>query len=92
MNRYGPWLLALLFVIVWLVLLHFLAVDRCMDSGGAVGSGGMSCETGSSHSVSLFSYASLFDTFLSALLAATPVGLILSITYSSRGRSDTPNT
>ena len=84
-NRYGPWLLGLLFIVVLLAALHFLALDRCMDGGGAVVRG-LSCDTGAGQPVSLFSYASLFDALLSAIIAAIPVGLILSIVHSSRGR------
>ena len=91
-RRYGSWFLALLFVALWLWLLHFLAVDRCLDRGGGVAAGGMSCDVGVGDPISLFSYTGLFDALLAAVLAAIPIGLISSMIHSRRARGDTPNT
>lgn len=86
MRRYGSWFLALLFVGLWLWLLHFLAVDRCMERGGAVAAGGMSCDMGVGDPISLFSYTGLVDTLLAAVLAAIPIGLVLSMIHIGRAR------
>jgi len=91
-NRYGSRLLALLFIALWLWLVHFLAVDRCMDRGGALAAGGMSCDMGVGDPISLFAYTGLFDALFAAVLAAIPIGLVLSMIHSGRGRDDTPNT
>jgi hypothetical protein len=74
-----------MFVVVWVALIHFLAVDRCLDDGGGAAEGGLSCETSSDQVVSLLYYISPFDAILSALLAAIPVGLIVSFVHGGRG-------
>jgi hypothetical protein len=84
-NRYGRWVLGLLFSAGWLFLIHFLAVDRCLDAGGGVAAGRLSCETSSDQVVSLFYYVSPFDVIVAALLAAIPVGFIVSVRYGRKG-------
>jgi hypothetical protein len=83
-TRYGPWFLALLFVIVWVALIHFLAVDGCLDAGGGVAEGRLNCETSSDKVVSLAHYVGAVEVIVAALLAAIPVGPILSIVHGGR--------
>jgi hypothetical protein len=89
-NGYASVVVIVLFLVVWAALLRFLARDRGLDAGGALAPEGLACEFATNERVSLFAYANVFDTILSAVVAALPVGVIKAISYRPHRVDDTP--